>query len=58
MSEAYLADILRPGESQPAHLGRDLPALISLLDVPTDDLRCLTLDPPPRRQRTPGCIVP
>src|SRR5262245_22433050 len=30
----------------------DLPALLSLLDVPTDDLQWPTLDPPQRRRRT------
>ena len=30
----------------------DLPALLSLLDVPTDDLQWSTLDPPQRRRRT------
>src|SRR5262249_25915887 len=30
----------------------DLPALLSLLDVPTDDLEWSTLDPPQRRRRT------
>ena len=29
--------------------GSDLPALLSRLDVPTDDLQWLTLDPPRRR---------
>jgi hypothetical protein len=49
------ADIVRPGDSQPA---RDLPAYLSLLDSPTDDLHWLTLDPPRRRRRAPGCVVP
>ena len=33
-------------------LESDLPALLSLLDVPTDDLQWSTLDPPQRRRRT------
>jgi class 3 adenylate cyclase/tetratricopeptide (TPR) repeat protein len=33
-------------------LESDLPALLSLLDVPTDDLQWSTLDPPVRRRRT------
>src|SRR4029077_20478909 len=32
-------------------LGGHLPALLSLLDVPTDDLEWSTLDPPQRRRR-------
>ena len=32
-------------------LKSDLPALLSLLDVPTDDLQWSTLDPPQRRRR-------
>ena len=51
-------DIVRPVDSQPAHRGSDLPALLSLLDVPTDDLQWLRLDRPGAAGRTPGCIVP
>jgi len=42
----HLADIVRAGDSQHLIEENDLPALLSLLDVPTDDLQWLRLDPP------------
>ena len=47
MSEAVcLISDCAGGRLSTPHRGSDLPALLSLLDVPTDDLQWLRLDPP------------